>query len=52
MRFVVHISLPVEKFTATLRDGSAANKIARILEDTKPEAAYFTTTDGKRAVTF
>jgi hypothetical protein len=48
MRFVVHISLPVEKFNATLRDGSAAKKIARILEDTKPEAAYFTTKDGKR----
>jgi hypothetical protein len=41
MRFVVHISLPVEKFNATLRDGSAAKKIARILEETKPEAALF-----------
>jgi len=48
MRFVVHISLPVEKFNAALRDGSAGKKIARILEDTKPEAAYFTSTDGKR----
>jgi hypothetical protein len=48
MLFVVRISLPVEKFNAALRDGTAAKKIARILEDTKPEAAYFTTTDGKR----
>lgn len=48
MRFVVHISLPVEKFNAALRDGTAAKKIARILEDMKPEAAYFTSTNGKR----
>ena len=48
MLFVVRISLPVETFTAALRDGTAAKKIARILEDMKPEAAYFTSTDGKR----
>jgi hypothetical protein len=48
MRFIVHISLPVEKFNAALRDGSAGKKIEQILEDTKPEAAYFTSKDGKR----
>jgi hypothetical protein len=48
MRFIAHVSIPVEKFNAALRDGSAAEKIARILEDMKPEAAYFTSTDGKR----
>jgi hypothetical protein len=48
MRFIAHVSLPVEKFNAALRDGSAAKKIARILEDTKPEAAYFTSMNGKR----
>jgi hypothetical protein len=48
MRFIAHVSFPVEKFNAALRDGSAAQKIARIPEDTKPEAAYLTSKDGKR----
>jgi hypothetical protein len=48
MRFIMHVSMPVEKFNEALRDGSAANKLGRILEDTKPEAAYFTAKDGKR----
>ena len=49
MRFVLHVSLPVEKFNAAVRDGSAGQKIARILEDTKPEAVYFCAIDeGKR----
>ena len=49
MRFVLHISLPVEKFNQAGRDGSAGEKMRRILEDTKPEAAYFCAKDGKRA---
>jgi hypothetical protein len=48
MRFVLHISLPVEKFNQAVRDGSAGEKMRRILEDTKPEAAYFCAKDGKR----
>ena len=48
MRFMMHVSMPVEKFNEALRDGSAAKKLGRILEETKPEAAYFTAKDGKR----
>jgi hypothetical protein len=48
VRFVLHVSLPVDKFNAAVRDGSAGAKIGRILEDTKPEAAYFCAEDGKR----
>jgi hypothetical protein len=48
MKFIVHVSLPAQKFNEALRDGSAGKKMARILEDTKPEAAYFTSTDGNR----
>lgn len=48
MRFVMHISLPLEKFNAAVRDGSVGAKMGRILEDLKPEAAYFTAKDGKR----
>lgn len=48
MRFVLHISLPVEKFNQAVRDGSAGEKLRRILEETKPEAVYFCAKDGKR----
>jgi hypothetical protein len=48
MKFIVHVSLPAHKFNEALRDGSAGKKMTRILEDTKPEAAYFTSTDGNR----
>jgi hypothetical protein len=48
MKFIVHVSLAAQKFNEALRDGSAGKKMTRILEDTKPEAAYFTSTDGNR----
>ena len=48
MRFIMYISLPVEKFNEALRDGSAGKKMSRILEEAKPEAAYFTSEDGNR----
>ena len=48
MRFVLHVTLPVEKFNQAVRDGSIGEKMHRILEDTKPEAAYFCAEDGKR----
>lgn len=48
MRFVLHISLPVEKFNQAVRDGTIGQKMGRILEETKPEAAYFCAKDGKR----
>ena len=48
MRFVMHVSLPVAKFNQAVRDGTAGAKIAQILDDLKPEAAYFTAKDGVR----
>ena len=48
MKFIAHVSLPVHRFNEALRDGSAGKKMGRILEETKPEAAYFTSTDGNR----
>jgi hypothetical protein len=48
MRFIMHIVLPVERFNEALRNGNAAKTLARILEETRPEAAYFTSNDGKR----
>jgi hypothetical protein len=48
MRFLLKVSFPVEAGNATVRDGSIGEKIQSILEDLKPEAAYFTDSDGKR----
>jgi len=51
MRYLVHITLPHEPFNSYVRDGSAGQKIGRILEETKPEAIYFTEEDGQRGAT-
>ncbi|MBV8342983.1 MAG: DUF3303 family protein [Gammaproteobacteria bacterium] len=48
MRFLMHISLPVQKFNEAVRDGTAGQKMNRILDDARPEAAYFCAKDGKR----
>lgn len=48
MRFILHVSLPVDAFNQAVRDGSVGQKMKHILEVTKPEAAYFTAKDGKR----
>jgi hypothetical protein len=48
MRMLMHVSLPLEPFNTAVRDGSAGAKMGRILEDLKPEAAYFTEYEGRR----
>lgn len=48
MRFVMHVSMPLEKFNRAVADGSAGDKLQRILDQIQPEGAYFTATDGKR----
>ena len=48
MRFLMHVSIPLPKFNEAVRDGSAGEKIGRILADAKPEAVYFCATEGKR----
>ena len=48
MRFILKVSIPVEAGNAAIRDGSLGQKIQSILEDTKPEAAYFVADKGTR----
>ena len=48
MRMLLRVKFPLEPFNAAVRDGSVGKKIQRILEDTKPEAVYFTEMDGHR----
>jgi hypothetical protein len=48
MRMLLHVDLPPEAFNQAVKDGTIGQKIRRILEDTKPEAVYFTEENGRR----
>ena len=48
MRMLLHVRIPHAEFNAAVRDGSAGKKMKQILEQTKPEAVYFTEYDGRR----
>ena len=48
MRMLARIKIPNNEFNAAVRDGSIGGKLTRILEETKPEAVYFTEIDGLR----
>ncbi len=52
MRFIFKFSYPPEKFNQAVLDGTADQKIAEILEETKPEAAYFFADSGRRTGLF
>jgi hypothetical protein len=41
MRMMMTVSFPVEPFNAAVRDGSVGAKMKKILDQLKPEAAYF-----------
>ena len=48
MRMLMHVRFPHAAFNTAVKDGTVGQKIQRILEETKPEAAYFTEYDGHR----
>ena len=48
MRFIMHVLCPPEKFNKAVLDGSAGPKIGRMLEEMKPEGAYFAAEHGQR----
>jgi len=48
MRFLVKVEIPVEMGNQTIKDGTLPKKMQSILAELKPEAAYFTTLNGKR----
>ncbi|MGD0298902.1 MAG: panthothenate synthetase [Bryobacteraceae bacterium] len=51
MRMLMHLQFPLEPFNSAVRDGSAGQKIQKILEAIKPEAAYFCEHNGHRGGT-
>jgi hypothetical protein len=48
MRMMLKASIPVEKGSQTIADGSLPKIIQEILGELKPEAAYFLSLNGKR----
>ena len=48
MHMLLHVKIPHEKFNAAVKDGTVGQKMQRILDDTKPEAVYFTEYEGRR----
>jgi hypothetical protein len=48
MRMLLTVRIPHEPFNTAVRKGTAGQTIQRILDETKPEAAYFTEQNGTR----
>ena len=48
---LMHVQFPLEPFNTFVKDGSAGQKIQKILEAIKPEAVYFTEQNGHRGGT-
>jgi hypothetical protein len=48
MRMMMLVQLPLEPFNTAVRNGTAGPKMKKILDDIKPEAAYFGEREGKR----
>ena len=49
MRMMLRWTVPVERGNEAIRDGSLAATIESLLEELKPEAAYFWPENGERA---
>lgn len=48
MRMLIDVQLPLEPFNTLVKNGTAGQAIQKILDELKPEAAYFAARDGKR----
>jgi len=48
MRMLLHVKIPHEPFNSLVKAGTVGAKVQRILQELKPEAAYFTEYEGHR----
>jgi hypothetical protein len=51
MQMLMKVQFPVHKFNEAVRQGTVGQIMGRILEKTKPKAAYFTAENGCRGGT-
>jgi hypothetical protein len=49
MRMTMQVQCPIEPFNSLVRNGTAGPTMKKILDDIRPEAAYFGERDGKRS---
>lgn len=52
MKMLLSVDMPLEPFNSLVRRGEIGELVGRILEDIKPEVAYFTEQDGHRGGIF
>jgi hypothetical protein len=50
MKMLLRITMPNEPFNSFIKKGTLGNVLDKIMNDLKPEAAYFTLEDGERSV--
>lgn len=48
MRMIMQLSFPLEPFDSLVRKGSIDTTMKKLMDATKPEAAYFTEVNGRR----
>ncbi len=48
MRFMISFRMPTDKGNAVIKEGRLPQTLQSIMEELKPEAAYFTDVDGAR----
>ena len=48
MRMMMLMQFPIEPFNTLVRNGTVGPTMKKILDDIKPEAAYFSEREGKR----
>ena len=51
MRMLMYVKFPIEPFNTAVRQGTVGAAIRRIMDEIKPESAYFTDHDGHRGAT-
>lgn len=50
MRMLIQVKIPHKEFNDRVKDGTAGQKMKRILDELKPEAVYFTEYNGHRGL--
>lgn len=49
MKMLLRVTMPNEPFNSMVKKGTVGKNLEKILGDLKPEAVYFTLTDGERS---